>query len=87
MTGDQLTLDDTQPAPRRRIVQLSQADTVLAWMRLHPETGITSMDAIRLMGCTRLAARIAELRAAGNTIVATSETTNGARYARYRLVR
>lgn len=67
-------------------VKLSQADVILAWLRLHPETGITSMDAFRLMGCTRLAARIAELRGAGNIITTTTEVRDGAHYARYRLV-
>lgn len=59
---------------------------ILSWMRMHPETGITSYEAFRLIGCTRLAARISELRAQGNNIVSRDETREGVRYSRYVLV-
>ena len=46
--------------------------------------GITSMDAFRL-GCTRLAARIADLRADGYDIYTERVTENHVTFARYHL--
>ena len=47
--------------------------------------GITALDALRDAGCLRLAARIADLRAAGYDITSTMVTVNGKRIARYTL--
>jgi hypothetical protein len=64
----------------------SQATTILRMLRNRPE-GITAMDALTWAGSFRLAARIADLRAAGHDIRAEMVTTeNGKRVARYRLV-
>ena len=41
----------------------TQNDRVLAYMRSHK--GITSLDAYRDLGCTRLSARIADLKGMG----------------------
>jgi hypothetical protein len=62
------------------------AESVLTLLRAHPE-GITAMDALGA-GCgDRLAARILEVKAAGNRITDRWETTpNGARIKRYALV-
>lgn len=65
---------------------LSQADAILAWLRLYPD-GITAMDAVRHLGCMRLAARIAELREQGHQITTTPESRDGKTWARYQLVR
>ena len=46
---------------------------------------ITPLEALRDFGCARLAARIKELRDKGWNISTEYETTNGKRYARYRL--
>ena len=46
--------------------------------------GITSMDAFRL-GCTRLAARISDLRNDGYSIRSERETKNKKTYVRYHL--
>jgi 2-methylisocitrate lyase-like PEP mutase family enzyme len=44
----------------------TQNDRVLAYMRSHK--GITSLDAYRDLGCTRLSARIADLKRMGIAI-------------------
>ncbi len=44
----------------------TQNDRVLRYMENHPS--ITSLDAIRDLGCTRLSARISDLRRKGYTI-------------------
>lgn len=68
---------------------MSQNSLVLRW--LQAGHGITSRQAIDQFGITRLAARIAALRAAGNDIEASTVTVRN-RYgkpvhvARYRLV-
>jgi 2-methylisocitrate lyase-like PEP mutase family enzyme len=46
--------------------QTTQNDRVLAYMRSHK--GITSLDAYRDLGCTRLSARIADLKRMGIAI-------------------
>ena len=46
--------------------QTTQNDRVLAYMRSHK--GITSLDAYRDLGCTRLSARIADLKRMGVAI-------------------
>lgn len=64
---------------------MSQADTILSWLRIKPE-GITAMEAMRHIGCMRLAARIAELRERGYEINTVNETSDGKTWARYQLV-
>jgi len=60
---------------------------VLELLTVAGPAGITSWDALRECGCFRLAARVAELRAAGHDITTTYETADdGTRYARYVLV-
>ena len=46
--------------------QTTQNDRVLAYMRSHK--GIPSLDAYRDLGCTRLSARIADLKRMGIAI-------------------
>ena len=46
--------------------QTTQNDRVLDYMRSHK--GITSLDAYRDLGCTRLSARIADLKGMGIAI-------------------
>lgn len=70
---------------------LSQKKQILAWMR----TGqpITQLQAWRRFGCSRLGARIAEIRAdvekAGETVTAewSKDPKSGKRYKAYRLVK
>ena len=52
-------------------------------------TGITSWDAIQHFKCTRLAARILNLKDKGNVIETIMEQNNGTgkRYARYYLIK
>jgi hypothetical protein len=47
---------------------------------------LTQQDAIRLLSCYRLAARIADLRADGYPITSEMVSRDGVRFARYRLV-
>jgi hypothetical protein len=68
---------------------MSQTAAVLRMM-LDRWEGITSLDAINELGCTRLAARIADLRAEGHAIrsdMVTVKNRQGqdVRVARYRL--
>ena len=63
-----------------------QSHAVLALLERHPQSGVTQQQAIAVLSCYRLAARIADLRAEGYPIVAESVTQNGVRFARYRLV-
>jgi hypothetical protein len=66
---------------------MTQTDEILRLLIDRPE-GITAMDALRECGSFRLAARIADLRAAGNDIRAEMVTTDsGKRIAKYRLER
>ena len=51
-------------------VTQNQADRILQYMEHHPS--ITSMDAIRDIGCTRLSARISDLRKKGYPIATQS---------------
>ena len=46
---------------------MTQTDAILRLLTERPE-GITALDALREAGSLRLAARIADLRAAGNDI-------------------
>jgi hypothetical protein len=45
---------------------MNQTQAVLAWMRSH--TGITSMEAFRELGVTRLSDKVFNLRAKGHDI-------------------
>jgi hypothetical protein len=57
-------------------------------MLIERPEGITALDALDGAGSFRLAARIADLRAAGHDIVTEMETlSNGKRIARYHLAR
>lgn len=44
---------------------------------------ITAMDALRLCGCFRLSARIADLRDAGHKVKSRMVSRNGKRFAEY----
>lgn len=61
---------------------MTQNEVILRHLREYGQ--ITSMDAIMRYGCTRLAARIAELKKDGYDIE--SEKPKGKNYAVYRLV-
>ena len=63
-----------------------QSRYVLELLRRHPQSGVTQQQAIAVLKCYRLAARIADLRAEGYNIESTSETYQGRRFARYTLV-
>lgn len=58
---------------------------VLDFLRTHPE-GLTSQTAFRALHCTRLAARVADLRADGWRIESVPETDGKSRWARYYLI-
>ena len=47
---------------------------------------LTPIDALEKFGCFRLAARVADLRAEGLDIETVTETRNGKKFARYRVV-
>ena len=65
----------------------TQCDRILALLRDRGDRGITWIDAFKIVGSSRLAARIQDLEAKGYEITSTPETTdNGARIARYRIV-
>ena len=51
---------------------MSQNDKILSYLRTHDD--ITSLDAYREIGCTRLAARISDLKARGYRFNVTSKT-------------
>lgn len=62
----------------------SQNASILAHLRRGKP--ITSMDALRLFGCSRLAARILDLRQAGHPIEGETITTDtGKRVREYRM--
>lgn len=64
----------------------SQADIILRLLRNRRE-GITALEALDWAGCFRLAARISDLRAAGNDIrTEMVALPDGKRIARYYLV-
>lgn len=67
---------------------MTQNDKILNHLRDHG--GITSMEAYEIYGCTRLSARIKDLRDAGFVFKATRETGRNrdgekVSYARYQL--
>jgi hypothetical protein len=64
----------------------TQTEAILALLKKIPD-GITSMDALRVCGCFRLAARIKDLKNAGYWIEAEMiEVPSKKRVARYRLL-
>lgn len=62
---------------------MTQCERILIYMR--ENDGITTMDAFRL-GCTRLSARIADLKKDGNKISSERVTVNKKTFVRYHLV-
>jgi len=63
---------------------LSQTERILALLRERGRLGLTPKEALAEVGTMRLAARIADLRAAGHLISTETFTTpNRARVARY----
>ncbi len=61
----------------------SQTELILQALKRGP---LTPLEALRDMGCFRLAARVLDLRQAGHTIVSEKVEANGKRFAQYRLV-
>lgn len=61
---------------------MTQCERILEYMKQND--GITSMDAYRL-GCTRLAARIADLKKDGHCISTERVTVNHKTFVRYHL--
>lgn len=66
----------------------TQCERIVEYMK--SEGSITQIDALRELGCMRLASRVSELRKAGVPIVRTLETSKNRygekiSYARYRL--
>ena len=62
---------------------MTQCEKIKKYMELND--GITSMDAIRGFGCTRLSARIADLKKASFKISAERVTVNNKTFVRYHL--
>lgn len=62
---------------------MSQKDRILNHLKKRP---ITGLQAMRLYGCMRLAARIYELRSAGHDIEGRWIKRAGKQYAQYKLV-
>ncbi len=63
---------------------MTQTDEVLAY--IHRHGSITAYEAMNVLGCYRLAARISDLRKAGVDIESERVTQDGSSFARYRLV-
>lgn len=61
----------------------TQVKEIITYMR--SQGSITSMDAFRIFGITRLAARISDAKKMGYNIQSVPEVKNGVRYARYYL--
>lgn len=63
----------------------TQAQQVLALLRLRGEQGLTALDALERLQCFRLASRVHELTAAGHTITSTmiEVPPHGKRVAKY----
>jgi hypothetical protein len=62
---------------------VTQSAEVLHLLRASGLNGVTQQDAIRLLSCYRLAARIADLRADGHAILSVQTSHDGKRFARY----
>jgi hypothetical protein len=63
-------------------LKLNQTEAVLRLLR---RRWITGLEALRELGCFRLAARVYDLERAGYTIKRRMVERNGKRYAAYRL--
>jgi len=63
---------------------MTQAESILSYMK---KSSITSIDALKLFGCFRLAARIKDLRNKGHLIHTEIIKENGKQYARYWLLK
>lgn len=63
----------------------SQEEIILSHLKRSPKSGITSMEAFRRYGITRLSGRIYDLKERGYKIVSVKETNKetGSTYARY----
>ncbi len=64
--------------------KMTQIEQVLEYMKNHD--GITSLDAFRMFGCTRLSDKIFRLRKRGYKIDSIREKGKNGYYARYVLV-
>ncbi len=63
---------------------MTQTDAILELLRARGDRGLTAIEALNEVGSFRLAARIADLHAAGYDISSTMVTLpNGKRIARY----
>jgi len=62
---------------------MSQVSEIEKYLRKHT---ITSMEAIMMFGCTRLADVIFRLRCQGHEIITETVYKNGKRFGRYKLV-
>ncbi len=60
---------------------LTQTDAILGHLR--SGRALTPMDALRLFGCMRLAARVRELREAGHRVETSIVEGDGKRFALY----
>ena len=71
----------------REIIMSSHCDKILGYLR-YANGGITSWEAIQRFGCTRLAARISDLKDKGYRIDTQMEQSDdgGTRFARYFLI-
>lgn len=71
------------------IITDSQNKLILQHMKEHPKEGITSLDAIRKYGITRLSGRIFDLRRKGHVIEREMEKNqnNDGKHARYFLIK
>jgi hypothetical protein len=61
----------------------NQTQRLLDLLRSQGEEGITALDALEIVGSFRCAARIFQLREAGEDIETRWEALKGKRYARY----
>lgn len=63
---------------------MSQNEQILKTLKKRP---LTSLDAIKRLGCLRLASRINDLRNMGYIIETNMIKKNGKRYAQYKLIK
>ncbi len=74
--------NNIHPANKKRIA--SQREKILAWL-LSGRT-ITTMDAILKIGCTRLSARIYEIRDMGHNVESKMVCKFGRKVAEYKII-